>query len=64
MLMEKDNNKVNSCESTTECVMILWEGPVLFCPMPQLQQREAMRAGTAKSFISAILLHMCTVSFS
>lgn len=34
MLTEKDDNKANSCESATECVPILWEGPVLFSYAP------------------------------
>lgn len=40
MLMEKDNNKANSCESTTECVRILWEGPVLFCLCPSFSSER------------------------
>lgn len=40
--MEKDNIKMSSCESTTKCVMILWEGPVpsAYAPASAVRGRE------------------------
>lgn len=54
MLMEKDNNKTKGYESTTECVMILWEGPVLFCLCP---------ASAAKGYEGwdCKVLHLCNI---